>query len=123
MAVTYSIDTDQRIVILTTIGDSSFAEWSEAMLEVLAAPQYRPGFNFLSDRRQQTSVPTTDFARGAAIFLQLHSAEMGNFRWAAVSNTSAIYGMQRMFSIYSEMKGVQARAFNDYQEALEWVHQ
>lgn len=112
---------NERIVFLTTTGDSSFAEWSATMLKVLADPLYCPGFNFLSDRRQQTSVPTTEFAKGASVFLQLHSAEMGHCKWAAVSNNSAIYGMQRMFSIYSEMQGIQAQAFNDYEEALEWV--
>jgi hypothetical protein len=91
------------------------------MLAVLSDPQYHSGFNFLSDRRQQTSVPTTEFARGAAEFLNQHSSEMGNFRWAAVSNNSAIYGMQRTFTIYSEMKGVRAEAFTDYEEARSWL--
>src|ERR1043165_4042969 len=108
MAVTYSIDPEARIVFVTITGDSSFTEWSEAMLKVLADPQYRPGFNFLSDRRQQTEAPSTPSAKGAAEFLNQHSSEMGHYRWAAVSNSPAIYGMLRMFSIYSEMRGVQA---------------
>ncbi|HYJ45050.1 MAG TPA: hypothetical protein VEV81_00455, partial [Pyrinomonadaceae bacterium] len=82
MAVTYRIDPDERVVYLTTIGDSSFREWREKMLVVLSDPAYRPGFNFLSDRSQQTDVPDPVFARGAAEFLNEHSREMGSFRWA-----------------------------------------
>ena len=123
MAVTYHIDTDERVVYLTTARDSSFVEWREVMMAVLSDPSYRPGFNFLSDRRQETDVPSTEFARSAAEFLKLNSAKMGGFKWAAVSGDMAIYGMQRMFSIYSEIKGIEARAFTNYEEALEWVRE
>src|SRR3954469_9426642 len=100
MAITYHIDPLERIVFLTTTGESSLSEWRAAMEAILEAPRYQPGFNFLSDRRQETDVPNTEFAKGAADFLKDHSQEMGNFRWAAVSHNSAVYGMQRMFSIF-----------------------
>src|SRR3954469_12524133 len=99
MAVTYRIDPDERVVYLTTTGDSSFTEWEEKLLAVLSDPAYRPGFNFLSDRRPETDVPDPLFARSAADFLNEHLEEMGSFKWAAVSSNPAIYGMQRMFSI------------------------
>jgi hypothetical protein len=121
MAVTYHINTDERVVYLTITGDTSFTEWRETMLEVLADPSYRPGFNFLSDRRQEADIPSTESAKGAAQFLKQHLAQMGRYRWAAVSSNSATYGMLRMFSIYSEMKGVQAEAFTDYEEARSWL--
>ena len=121
MAVTYRINPDERVVYLTTSGDSSFREWEEKLLAVLSDPAYRPGFNFLSDRRLETDVPDPWFARSAADFLNQHLEEMGSFKWAAVSTNKAIYGMQRMFSIYSEMKGVEAQVFADYEEALGWV--
>ena len=106
MAVNYRSDPDERIVYLTTTGESSLAEWREAMLAALSDSSYQPGFNFLSNRRLEKDVPDTQFARGAADFLKLHNEEMGAYRWAAVSNNAAVYGMQRMFSIFSEMNGV-----------------
>ena len=121
MAVTYHIDTAEHVVYLTTARDSSFVEWREVMMAVLSDPSYRPGFNFLSDRRQETDVPSTEFARSAADFLNQHSREMGSFKWAAVSGDMAIYGMQRMFSILSEIRGIKAEAFTDYEEARTWL--
>ena len=123
MAVTFRIDPDARIVFLTTIGDSCLSEWTEAMNAVLADPLYRPGSNFISDRREQSDVPDKEFAKGAADFLRQHSHEMGHYRWASLSNNPAVYGMQRMFAIFSEIRGVVATAFNDYEEAYRWLRE
>ena len=123
MAITSRIDPHEHIVYLTTVGDSSFAEWKSAMEAILADPSYRPGFTFLSDRRNQSDVPSANFAHEAVDFLARHSTEMGSFRWAAVTANTAVYGMARMFSIISELKGVRAQAFTDYDEALAWVRE
>ncbi|MDQ3743310.1 MAG: hypothetical protein M3444_02895 [Acidobacteriota bacterium] len=121
MAVTYRIDAEDRIVYLTTTGESSFAEWRDAMLAVLSDPQYRRGMGFLSDRRGETDVPDPEFARSAAQFIMQHEGEMAGSRWAAVSNQVAVYGMQRMFSILSEATGVTAAAFMDFEQARRWL--
>jgi len=121
VAVTYRIDTADRVVYLTTVGESSFAEWRDVMLCALSDPQYRRGMGFLSDRRGQTDVPDPEFARAAAQFLMQHDDEMAGGRWAAVSNQAAVYGMQRMFSILSEATGVTTAAFMDFEEARRWL--
>ena len=121
MAITYSIEPDERIVYLTTTGESSFAEWRDTMLAALSDPAYRPGFNVLSDRRGETDVPDPEFAREAVNFLMQHSDELAGSRWAAVSDNTAVYGMQRMFSILSETTGVTAMAFMNYEEARRWL--
>ena len=121
LAVTYKISPDERIIYLTTAGDSTFDEWRDAMLGVLSDPAYRRGMGFLSDRRGQTGTPEPEFAREAAQFLMQHSDEMEGCRWAAISEDAAIYGMQRMFAILSETTGVTARAFMDYEEARRWL--
>ncbi len=123
MAVTYRIDSDERIVYLTTTGESSFPEWRDAMLAVLSDPSYERGFNFLSDRTHETDVPDTEFARSASQFIKQHADEMRGCRWAAVSNNTAIFGMQRMFAIISEATGITVRAFKNYEEARAWLSQ
>ena len=121
MAVTYRIDTEDRIVYLTTTGDSSFAEWRDAMLSALSDTEYRRGMGFLSDRRAETDVPDPEFVRAAAQFLMQHEDEMAGGRWAAVSNQPAVFGMQRMFTILSEATGVTTAAFTDFEEARRWL--
>jgi hypothetical protein len=121
MAVTYHIDPEERIVYLITAGESPSFEWRAAMLSVLADPDYRPGFNFLSDRRRQTNVPDAQYVRPAADFLAYHSAKMGSYRWASVSTDPATFGMLRMFEAFARTNGVRARAFTDYDQALRWL--
>jgi hypothetical protein len=121
VAVTYRIEPDEGIVYLTTTGESSFAEWRDAMLSALSDAEYRCGMGFLSDRRAQTDVPDPEFARSAAQFLMQHESDMAGSRWAAVSNNIAVYGMQRMFSILSEATGVTAAAFTDFEQARRWL--
>lgn len=121
MAVTFNINPAERIIILTTTGSSDLAEWVGAMNKVLADPLFRSGFNFLSDRRRQADVPDRAFAQGAVDYLKEHHQKLGSFRWATLADSPAIYGMQRMFTIYSEMRDITARAFNDGAEALAWL--
>ncbi len=92
MPVNYRIDPDERFVYLTTVGESSLAEWTEAMLAVLSDSTYQPGFNFLSDRREESDVPDTEFAKGAADFLQRHHEEMGHYRWLRFQVTPPFTG-------------------------------
>lgn len=121
MAVTYSIEPGERIVYLTTTGESSFAEWEAAMSAALADPAYQKGFNFLSDRRTQANVPDTDFTRGAVAFFKAHSSGLDGCRWAVVSGRDAVYGMSRMFAMLSEGTCVRVEAFRDYEDARRWL--
>lgn len=121
MAITYSIEQQSRIVILTVTGDSSFPEWEDAMRRVLADPEYVRGFNFLTDRREQSNQPEPESPLWVLRFLVGHTPEMGRYRWAAVSNTEASYGAVRMFSILAEEVDIQIEAFKDYEKARRWL--
>jgi hypothetical protein len=121
VAVTYNINADEQIVYLTTTGDSSFAEWRDAMLAVLSDPSYRRGMGFLSDRRDQTDVPDGEFASAAADFLKAHSEAMGDCFWAAVASRPAVFGVMRMFSVTKTVKGVTYMPFADFEEARGWL--
>lgn len=123
MAVTYRISDEERIVYLTTVGESTFPEWRDAMLAVLSDPAYQRGMGFLSDRRQQTGVPDPEFAREAAQFLMQHSEEMEGCRWAAISEDAAVIGVQRIFTVLADATGVTAQAFGSYEEAHAWLTQ
>lgn len=61
---------------------SDNGQWTTAMFTILTDPSYRPGFNFLGDRHEESDVPDTEFARGAASFLIEHKQLMGSYGWA-----------------------------------------
>jgi len=121
MAVTYRIAPGEGIVYLTATGEGTFAQWREAVLSALSDPAYRKGFNFLSDRRDQTDVPDTEFVEAAAALLREHSAAIDGCRWATVAGREALYGMARMFSTFSDGTCIQVAAFRDYEDARRWL--
>ena len=121
LAVSYRIDSRERVVYLTVTGESSFQEWEGAMRRVLDDPAHVKGFNFLTDRRGQAGVPGPDFTLGVLRFLVSHTPEMGRYRWAAVTPWPAPFGTQRMFSILAEETDIHVEAFNDFDEARHWL--
>ncbi|MBV9926078.1 MAG: hypothetical protein JOZ96_13755 [Acidobacteria bacterium] len=123
MAVSYRIDTRERIVYLTVTGQSPFKEWEAAMERVLADPAYVRGFDFLTDRRAQMDVPGPEFPRQVLRFLIEHTREMGRYRWAAVSQREATFQTLRMFSILAEEADIHVQSFRDYEEALRWLQE
>ena len=121
MAVTYRIDPSERIVYLTTAGQSPFEEWRDVMMVVLADPAYRPGFDFLNDRTLQEDLPTADYAKSALHFLRVHRWQMGRCRWAVVAGSDALYGRGRMFSALSQSHGIEGEMFRDLDDARRWL--
>jgi hypothetical protein len=121
MAITYRIDSGERIVYITTTGESNFAEWRETMLTAISDPAYRQGFNFLSDRSGETDVPDPEFTRAASQFIQQHRDEFEGVKWAAVSSNAAVYGAQRLFIALSAATGITVQAFREYEPARQWL--
>lgn len=121
MAITYHIDVQERLVYLTITGTSPFDEWEGVLRRVLADPAYEKGFNFLTDRRAQTEMPWPDFTLKVMRFLAAHKPEMGRYRWAAVAPWPAPFQTRRMFSILAEEADIHVEAFNDFDEARDWL--
>jgi hypothetical protein len=121
LPVNFRIDSQERLVYLTVTGDSSFPEWEDVMRRVLADPAYVKGFNFLTDRRGQSRMPGPDFTLKVLRLLVAHTAEMGRYRWAAVTTWPAPFGTLRMYSILAEEADIRIEAFNDYEEARNWL--
>ena len=121
MGVTYRIDAHERLVYLTITGASPFVEWEGALRRVLADPAYAKGFSFLTDRRGQTEMPLPDFTLKVLRFLAAHKPEMGRYRWAAVVPWPTSFHTRRMFSILAEEADIYVEAFNDFDEARDWL--
>lgn len=121
MALTYSIDPDSRLVTLTGDQIPDFGEWQATMLIVLADPAFRPGFDFLTDRRRGEEAPTVEYLRRAVSFLDLNRGRLERCRWAVVVRGPAAYGMGRMAEAFSVDTSVEMRVFTEISDAQEWL--
>ncbi len=124
-AFTYEIDHATRTVQLTYRRQPEFTEWRALMTQILDDPQFRPGFNLLSDRRALTEAAAAGVIRNMALFVARHRKMFEGCRWAVVVAPwqLAEYGMARMGSALFEGSRVDLRAFTDFDVALHWLQE
>jgi len=120
MPVLYAIDPAGRLVHLVTVGEASFHEWRDALLRVFADPAYRPGFNFISDRRR-CEVPSRVFAEQVAALARKHEGELGRCRWAVVTAGLGADDAARAIKCRAGLSDVEAGYFFDLEDARRWL--
>ena len=120
MPVIYTIDRPERVVYLTTVGDSSFDEWQGTLLRVFSDSAFQTGFHFISDRRRATA-PDADFIEREVVFIREHELELGHCRWAAVVPDPATDEAARAVTSRAGMAEVEVGFFYDLAAARRWV--
>ncbi len=120
MPVIYTIDRPGRVVYLTTVGDSLFEEWRDALLKVLSDPAFETGFHFISDRRRATA-PGAEFVERQIVLVREHERELGRCRWAAVVPDAATDEAARSVTTRAGMSEVEVGFFYDLAAARRWV--
>lgn len=120
MPVIYTIDRPERVVYLSTVGESTFDEWRDVLLGVFSDPAFETGFSFISDRRRAT-VPSREFAERQILFVREHEREIGRCRWAAVVPDPATDEVARTVTSRAQMTDVEVGFFYDLAAARRWV--
>lgn len=124
MGINYEIDAEARIVRLSYIGDTTPEEYEAAMRAIFRATSYRPGFGFLSDRRD-IEPPTAAYVTRTIDFDQAHQGELSGARWATVVSSTVNYGLGRMAQNLAESRelAVVPRIFTDLRAAEAWLRE
>jgi hypothetical protein len=120
MTVIYTIDRRERVVYLTTVGDTAFDEWRDTLLGVFADPAFETGFHFISDRRRATP-PDEEFVRRQITLIREHERDLGRCRWAAVVPDPATDEAARDVTSRAGMTDVEVGFFYNLAEARRWV--
>jgi hypothetical protein len=118
----YSIDVGRRFVALYWNEFPTLARLREIIDTVVADPEFKPGMNFLWDRRAGTpNTATVDYLREAVYYLQLLGEQIGNHAWAIVTHNASDFGKARMIEAMTDQGKVIVRAFQNRDEAEEWL--
>lgn len=122
MPVAWTLNVETRAVQFVWHDPYTFAEWAAAMSDILAHPQYEPGFRFLSDRRE-AAPPTTEFVRSMATFFDSHREALHGARAAVLVHDEAGYGMARMIELITMGRNpaMTIRVFRDSEQAQRWL--
>ena len=118
----YQIDTERRLVSLCWYEFPTLAQLRAVVEEVIADPEFRPGMNFLWDRRpEHTNNADVRYLREAVYYLQLLAERVGAHAWAIVAHNASDFGKARMLESMSDQGNVTIRAFHSRGDAEEWL--
>ena len=98
MPIYFTVDRALRQVAYVVEGDATPDEARAFLDAVLAHPEFRPGFDFLGDRRGVDRAPGTRYVRAAAGEMRARATDLRRCRWAAVSREA-----RRMVSTNSKV--------------------
>lgn len=118
--LTYCIDKQRRMVVLTGSGALSVTEVLDWQKQVHADPAFDPSFTLLADYRDATTI---DFDT-AQLRIVAQNVPFGPaVRRAFVVRQDADYGVLRMFQTLSEVgrRRGNVAVFRDLQLALQWL--
>jgi hypothetical protein len=118
----YRIDVSRRLVTLYWNEFPSIEQLKEVVLEAVADSEFRPGMNFLWDRKPGLANPASGvYLRDALYFLQILSEQTGPHAWAIVGHNEADFGKARVLEAKSDGTKVTIRAFRSAGDAEEWL--
>ena len=118
----YRIDVSRRLVTLYWNEFPSIEQLKEVVLEAVADSDFRPGMNFLWDRKPGLANPASGaYLRDALSFLQALGEQVGPHSWAIVGHNEADFGKARVLEAKSDGTKVTVRAFRSAGDAEEWL--
>jgi hypothetical protein len=109
-------------LIVTLIGDYSFAEVAAAVNEALADPGFTRGSSLLLDARLSEASPSSaELHARAGWIASLRSKGLASICALVPSQQPHRYGLARMLEMNIENLGFETNVFTDINPALEWL--
>ncbi|HEX9084063.1 MAG TPA: hypothetical protein VF836_04945 [Gemmatimonadaceae bacterium] len=122
MHTVYRIDVARRFVTLYWIDFPSAAQLREVVEAAVTDPEFKPGMNFLWDRKPGLANPASvEFLRGMLYLFQMLAERIGPHSWAIVCHNPADFGRARALEAMSDGTKVTIRAFHSAGDAEEWL--
>ncbi|NIM48705.1 MAG: hypothetical protein GTO22_05520 [Gemmatimonadales bacterium] len=118
MPISYRIDPETSIAVVTIQGVVSAQEQREHVERLFADPDLRPPFRILSDRREQENVPSTALVQQMARLLAGVERAAGS-RLAFVVARPVQIGMSRVFAAH--VSNMEIEVFTDIDRARAWL--
>jgi hypothetical protein len=102
-------------------GNVTIEEILEAINGSIDDPDFRWGYDILSDHTRVETAITTEQAGTTAEYLASLSLYFAGSRWAVVTSKDVSYGMMRMLSVFLERVPMDLRVFRSFDEAENWL--
>ena len=123
MALTFDLDTQLGLMVITRSHHPEFDEWREFMEGVIRDERFKPGVCLIEDRRGDSTVPTRGEVEIVAAWIRANARRLGEIRWAVVlaPDSLASFGMARVGEFLTDRSGVTLRPFTSIEQARLWA--
>lgn len=121
MAITYRIDTANKLIRTECVGYVTLAEVIAHFRELEADPDCPPHVDVLLDVTEEVTVPSSDELRNVALAIGAIRRKVEFGFCALVASTNVLFGMMRMFEVFTEKYFQETRAFRTLPEAEAWL--
>ena len=121
MPITYKINAQKKRVTVELTGTNTLEEIFTTIKNALQDPDFRPGFNVLSDHRQVDRVITSSELESTVNLLIEYAGQLSKTKWAIVTLKPASYGMMRMLEVHAERVPMKVKVFKEMDAAEHWL--
>ena len=119
MPVSYVIDKQNRLVVVTATGVMTLVDVLRFRREVVSDPDFDRSFSQLGDLSAATGI---DLTEDEIRLLAQTSVFSLTARRAFVGEKQEVFGLARMYSIFRGLRGDRAiRVFRDRDDAVAWL--
>ena len=123
MPVTYSIDNARNIIHTRCEGEVTFQEVTDHFAKLISDPTCPPRLNVLLDLTGLTSAPTSEQVRRVSSVIEDSRKHIVFDTCAIAVSSELLYGMMRIFEVFTEKNFRQTRTFRSLDKAREWLNE
>ena len=121
MPVKYQIDTANAVIRTECVGDVTLDEVVNHFRELVRDPNCPERLDVLLDLREQSSIPESEQLRVVSREVARAGGRVQFGVCAIVAPRDVLYGMLRMFQVFSEAHFREAQVFRTLAEAELWL--
>jgi hypothetical protein len=121
MPVSYQIDKERQLIHTKCTGTVTIEEVIEHFHTLEQDPECPPTLNVLLDLSEQTSIPKKENLQDAAGEIRRIRGTVQFGACAVVARQDALFGMARMFQVFTEKYFRQSHVFRNAKDAEDWL--
>ena len=121
MPVAYEIDTAKALIHTRCIGDVTLTEVIDHFRQLARDPNCPARLDVLLDLTEDTTIPKSEELRVVTAEIASVRGRVQFGACAIVAPRDALYGMLRVFQVFSEEVFRETRVFRSLPEAEEWL--
>jgi hypothetical protein len=121
MPISYRIEHETRRIVVTLTDPFDIAEVEVYNQTLFADPQFKTGYDLLADMRIQRYNMSSMLLRGQAERAGRLKSRFSGRQALVCHDNRLLYGMSRLYEVFSKPFGLEVRVFTRIGAAEEWL--